>query len=450
MSSSTVRPDLPHLVTALPGPKAQALIERDRAVLSPSYTRGYPLVVERAAGAMVEDPDGNRFLDFNAGIAVVATGHCHPRVQEAIRRQAEKLIHMSGTDFYYENMVLLAEKLAALVPGAAQERQRVYFGNSGAEAVEAALKLARYHTGRDKFIAFFGAFHGRTMGALAATGSKSIQKKGFGPLVPGVTHLPYAYCYRCAYGKQPETCAVECVQAIEQQLVKTILPAEEVAAIIVEPIQGEGGYVVPPQKFFDELQAVAKRLNTLLIFDEVQSGMGRTGKMWAAEHFGAVPDIMTIAKGIASGMPLSAMVARASVMQWKPGAHASTFGGNPVCIAASLATIELLEEQLLGQAARIGERMMARMRTWPQRFRAVGEVRGKGLMLGFELVRDPATRERAPEVRDRIEALAFERGLLVLGAGQNSIRLCPPLVISEDQADFALSTLEECIGRATQ
>lgn len=448
MSTMALRADLPHLVTALPGPKASAIIERDRAVLSPSYTRGYPLVVERASGAMIEDPDGNRFLDFNAGIAVVATGHCHPRVQRAIREQAEKLIHMSGTDFYYENMVALAEKLARLVPGAAQEPQRVYFGNSGAEAVEAALKLARYHTGRDKFIAFFGAFHGRTMGALSATGSKSVQKKGFGPLVPGVTHIPYAYCYRCAYGKSVESCAVECVQVIEQQLIKTILPAEELAAIIVEPIQGEGGYVVPPQKFFDELQAVARRLGVLLIFDEVQSGMGRTGKMWAAEHFGAVPDIMTIAKGIASGMPLSAMVARASVMQWKPGAHASTFGGNPVAIAASLATIELLEESLVAHAASVGARMMERMRTWPSQFACVGDVRGRGLMLGFELVRDQVSRTRAPEIRDRIEALAFDRGLLILGAGQNSIRLCPPLVITEDQADFALDTLEECIGLA--
>jgi 4-aminobutyrate aminotransferase len=448
MSTVTLRSDLPHLVTELPGPKASAIIERDRAVLSPSYTRGYPLVVERAAGAMIEDPDGNRFLDFNAGIAVVATGHCHPRVQQAIRSQAERLIHMSGTDFYYENMVALAEKLARLVPGAAREPQRVYFGNSGTEAVEAALKLARYHTGRDKFIAFFGAFHGRTMGALSATGSKSVQKKGFGPLVPGVTHIPYAYCYRCAYGKQVESCNVECLQVIEQQLIKTILPAEELAAIIVEPIQGEGGYVVPPQKFFDELQAIAKRLGVLLIFDEVQSGMGRTGKMWAAEHFEAVPDIMTIAKGIASGMPLSAMVARASVMEWKPGAHASTFGGNPVAIAASLATLELLEESLVAHAASLGERMMARMRTWPSRFACVGEVRGRGLMLGFELVRDQASRTRAPEIRDRIEALAFDRGLLILGAGQNSIRLCPPLVITADQADFALDTLEECIRLA--
>lgn len=444
MSTLTaIRPDLPHLVTSLPGPRAQAIIDRDTAVLSPSYTRGYPLVVEKAEGAMIEDPDGNRFLDFNAGIAVVATGHCHPRVQAAIRAQAEKLIHMSGTDFYYENMVQLAEKLARLVPTG--EANRVYFGNSGTEAIEAALKLARYHTGRDKCIAFLGAFHGRTMGSLSLTGSKSVQKKGFGALLSGVAHIPYAYCYRCAYNRKPETCNVECARVIEDHLVRHILPKEEIAAIFVEPIQGEGGYVVPPQKFFDELQAIAQRLGVLLVFDEVQSGMGRTGKMWAAEHFGAQPDIMAIAKGIASGMPLSAMVARRSVMRWTPGAHASTFGGNPVSIAASLATLELLEESLVENARVIGEFMLDRMRTWPARFKHVGDVRGRGLMLAFELVRDPETRERAPEIRDRIEQLAFERGLLVLGAGANSIRLCPPLVLTRDQAAFALDTLEECL-----
>jgi len=440
------RADLPEIRTTLPGPKAAALIARDHAVLSPSYTRGYPLTVARGEGALVEDLDGNRFLDFNAGIAVVATGHAHPRVVAAIREQAAKFLHYSGTDFYYENMVELAEKLAALVPGGGP--RRVYFGNSGTEAVEAAIKMARYHTGREKFIAFFGAFHGRTLGSLSLTGSKSIQRKGFGPLLSGVTHIPYAYCYRCAYGKQPETCRVECVQVIEQTLIRHILPAEEIAGIVVEPIQGEGGYVVPPQKFFDELQEVARRHQILLIGDEVQSGMGRTGRMWASDHFRFSPDIVTIAKGIASGLPLSATVARAEVMNWSPGAHASTFGGNPVAIAASLATIELLEESLMENARTIGEYLLGRMRTWPDRFPVVGDVRGRGLMLGFELVKDQNTRERNPEVRNRIEQLAFERGLLILGAGQNSIRLCPPLVITRDQAEFALDTLEECIARA--
>jgi len=441
-----VRPDLPQIHGRLPGPRARQIIERDQKVVSPSYTRPYPLVAARGEGAMVEDVDGNRFLDFNAGIAVVATGHCHPKVVEAIQRQATQLIHMSGTDFYYENMVALAEKLAAIAPGGIE--RRVSFGNSGAEAVEGALKLARYSTGRSKFIAFLGAFHGRTLGALSLTASKPVQRRKFGPMMPGVHHIPYAYCYRCAYGKSPDTCGVECAKVIEDQLVKTILPADEVAAIVLEPVQGEGGYVVPPQKFFDELARIAKRFGMLLIFDEVQSGMGRTGKMWAAEHFHAVPDILAVAKGIASGLPLGATVARAELMTWPPGAHASTFGANPVANAAALVTIELLEQELVANAAAVGGYIMDRLRDWPERFPVVGEVRGLGLMIGIELVRDQQRRERAPEIRNRVLELAFERGLLVLGAGENSIRLCPPLVITRDQAGFAVDVLEECLKLA--
>ncbi|MCU1339743.1 MAG: 4-aminobutyrate aminotransferase [Bryobacterales bacterium] len=435
---------LPKIVTtSLPGPKAKAIIERDKQVLSPSYTRSYPLVAERGQGAIVEDPDGNRFLDFAAGIAVVATGHCHPSVVKAIQEQAAKLIHMSGTDFYYENMVALAEKLASLVPG--DVPRRVYFGNSGTEAVEAAIKLARYHTGRGQFVAFLGAFHGRTMGSLAMTASKSVQKKGFFPMMPGVHHVPYAYCYRCPYGKSPDTCAVECVKAIESELFRTSVPPEDVAAVFVEPVQGEGGYVVPPQKFFDELRRLVDRHGILLVADEVQSGMGRTGKMFASEHFGLEPDVMALAKGIASGMPLGAMVARAELMDWKPGAHASTFGGNPVAVAASLATIELLEQELVANAARLGEYLMDKLRDLPQRFPIVGDVRGLGLMIGIELVRDQATKERAPDLRDRLVQMCFERGLLLLGAGPNAIRICPPLVITRDQADFAAQTIEDCL-----
>jgi 4-aminobutyrate aminotransferase len=419
------------------------VVARDEAVVSPSYTRPYPLVIARGEGAVVEDVDGNRFLDFNAGIAVVATGHSHPRVVEAIRRQAEKFLHMSGTDFYYENMVELAEKLAKLAPGGVQ--RRVYFGNSGTEAVEAALKLARYHTGRQQFISFFGSFHGRTMGSLSLTGSKNMQKRGFGPLVNGVHHVPYANCYRCEYGQKPETCGVQCVRHIEDVVIRHIAPPDEIAAIFVEPVQGEGGYVVPPQKFFDELQALARRHGILLVCDEVRSGFGRTGRMFASEHFGLTPDILALAKGIASGMPLAAMVARAELMTWRPGSHASTFGGNPVSVAASLATVALVEEELMENARRIGEHMKARMMTWLQRFPPVGDVRGLGLMLGVELVRNRDTKERAPELRDRLVTLAFERGLLVLGCGPNSLRLCPPLVVSRDQADFALDTLEECL-----
>lgn len=442
--AAEVRTGLPCIRTPLPGPEARRIIERDAAVLSPSYTRSYPLVAARGEGAVVEDADGNRFLDLNAGIAVVATGHCHPQVVRAIQEQAARLIHMSGTDFYYENMVALGEKLAALAPGGGP--RRVYFGNSGTEAIEAAIKMARYHTGRDKFIAFLGGFHGRTLGSLSLTASRAVQRKRFGPLVPGVTHIPYAYCYRCAYGKQPETCAVECVRVIEEELVKTIVPAEELAAIVLEPVQGEGGYVVPPKKFFDELQAVARRLGVLILADEVQSGMGRTGRMWASEHFGLEPDILAVAKGIASGMPLSATVARADLMRWERGAHASTFGGNPVAVQAALVTIELLEKELIDNAAGVGAHMLDRMRDWPSRFPVVGEVRGLGLMIGVEIVRDQATRERAPELRDRLVQTAFERGLLVLGAGASVMRLSPPLVLTRDQADFAVDTLEECLG----
>jgi 4-aminobutyrate aminotransferase len=452
VTSASLRQDLPHLVTALPGPKAQAIVERDHAVLSPSNTRSYPLVIAKGEGSIVEDVDGNRFLDLNAGIAVCSTGHCHPKVVEAIREQAGKFLHMSGTDFYYENIVTLGEKLNQLVTGgdAAREQRRVFYGNSGAEAVEAALKMARYHSGRDKFIAFFGAFHGRTMGALSLTGSRSVQKKGFAPLLGGVTHIPYAYCYRCPYSKQVESCNVECVKVLEDQLFKTTVPAEEVAAIFVEAVQGEGGYVVPPQKFIDELQEVAHRHGILVVFDEVQSGMGRTGKMFAHQHFGVDPDIITLAKGIASGLPLCATVAKASYMQWKPGAHASTFGGNPVSVAAALTTIQLLEQELVDNAAVIGARMKERLLTWPSRFPIVGDVRGLGLMLGIEIVRDQATKEKAPELRDRIVDLGFHKGILILGAGQNSIRLAPPLVITADQADFALDTLEECIREVCQ
>jgi 4-aminobutyrate aminotransferase len=438
-----VRQDLPFLTGSLPGPLAQAVIERDGRVVSSSYTRCYPLVVESANGAMVQDVDGNRFLDFNAGIAVVATGHCHPRVVEAIQGQAARLIHMSGTDFYYEGLVGLAEKLAEIAPG--DVPRRVSFGNSGAEAIEGCIKLARWSTKRDKIIAFFGSFHGRTLGALSLTARKAVQRAGFGPLLPGVVHAPYPNCYRCPFGQKEETCAVECVKHIEDVLLKTIAPAEETAAIVVEPLQGEGGYVVPPRKFFDELSRVAHKNGILLVCDEVQSGMGRTGKMWASQHFDLVPDILAVAKGIASGMPLGATVARADLMTWPPGAHASTFGGNPVSCAAALATIALLEESLVENAARMGQYLQDRMRDWPARFPAVGQVRGLGLMIGIELVRDQATREPAHEIRDQVVNQAFERGLLILGAGENTLRLCPPLVITRDQCDFAIDTLEQCL-----
>jgi 4-aminobutyrate aminotransferase len=422
------RASLPRLITSLPGPRARAVIERDDKALSPSYTRCYPLVAARGEGALIEDVDGNRFLDFNAGIAVCSTGHCHPRVVDAVQKQAARLIHMSGTDFYYENMVELAERLGATLPGGPR---RVCFGNSGAEAIECALKLARYHTQRDKFIAFFGAFHGRTMGALSATASKAVQRQGFGPLVPGFFHVPYP---NPREARSPEAACRETLAAIER-LFHTTAPASEVAAFLFEPVQGEGGYIVPPPGFFAELAALARRHRILMIADEVQSGNGRTGRMWASEHFGIEPDILATAKGIASGLPLGAVIARAEVMNWPRGAHASTFGGNPVAVAAALATLELLESGLMENAAREGAYLMERLRSWPTRYPIVRDVRGLGLMIGIEVKRG----------RDSVVQFAFERGLLVLGAGPNTIRLSPPLVITRAQARFAVETLEECL-----
>jgi 4-aminobutyrate aminotransferase len=434
---------LPILVTPLPGPKARKVIARDSEFISPSYTRGYPMVAKSGRGAMVEDVDGNVFLDFAAGIAVVSTGHCHPRVVEAIQKQAAELIHISGTDFYLPNMVELAERLASVAPG--KEAKKVYFGNSGTEAVEAAIKLARYHTRRDKIIAFHGCFHGRTLGALSLTASKAVQRKGFGSLLAGVFHIPYPNSYRCPYGHPSPCDCIEAATFLESEIFKRLVDPHEVAAIFVEPIQGEGGYVPAPKQFLLELQRICRKHGILLVCDEVQSGMGRTGKWWASDHAGIEPDILCVAKGIASGMPLSATIARASLMNWTAGSHASTFGGNPVCIAAALVTMDLLETQYIENARRVGEFLMGKMADWPARHRIVGDVRGKGLMIGVEIVRDQKTKERAHEFRETIVDRAFEKGLLLLGAGENTIRVAPPLMIDEEQADFAARTLEECI-----
>ncbi len=434
---------LPRLLTSLPGPNASRVLELDRQYISASYTRCYPLVAHRGRGALVEDVDGNTFLDFNAGIAVAATGHCHPDVVSAIQQQSAELIHMSGTDFYYPNMVELAQKLAAIAPG--KEPKRVYFGTSGSEAIEAAIKLARYHTRRDKIIAFYGCFHGRTLGALSLTASKTVQRRGFGTLLSGVFHVPYPDRYRCPYGKPARSCCTECAAFLERELFRRIVDPQEVAAVVIEPIQGEGGYVSAPPEFLAELQQICRRYGILLISDEVQSGMGRTGKWWAGDHAGLEPDMLCVAKGIASGMPLSAVIARASVMDWTPGAHASTFGGNPVCVAASLATLRLLKDTYIENARRMGEYIFHRLANWCEAFRIVGEVRGKGLMIGIEIVKDKKTKERAPDLRDGIVRRAFLKGLLVLGAGDNTVRLSPPLLIDQEQADFAIDTLGESI-----
>ncbi|MDD5543518.1 MAG: acetyl ornithine aminotransferase family protein [Acidobacteriia bacterium] len=436
---------VPRIKTHLPGPKAKKILAGDERFVSPSYTRPYPLVMKRGRGAWVEDVDGNTFLDFSAGIAVCSTGHAHPEVVAAIQKQAAEFIHMSGTDFYYAQMVELAERLAASVPG--KGKRKVYFGNSGAEAIEAAMKLARFHTRRDKFIAFYGAFHGRTMGALSLTASKVTQRRGFSPLVPGVTHIPYGYCYRCPYNLNPQTCSIDCGTFLRDVVFKTEVPPEEVAAIFVEPVLGEGGYVIPPKEFLLELRRICDEFGILLVADEVQCGMGRTGRMWAIEHFGIEPDILCTAKGLASGMPIGVMVARDKIMDWPPGAHASTFGGNPVSCAAALATIKLLERTYIANAERMGKYILERISDWPQKHRLVGDVRGLGLMVAIELVRDKSTREKATEERGRVLHEAFKRGLLILGCGESVVRMMPPLVINEHQADLAIDILEEVLGR---
>ncbi len=435
----------PKLKCPLPGPKARQVITDDMTFISPSYTRSYPLVVERGEGAMLWDVDGNRFLDFAAGIAVCATGHSHPEVVEAIHEQSRRLIHISGTDFFVPNMVDLAKKLCASTPGTFQKR--VYFGNSGAEAIEAAIKLARYHTKRKNFIAFYGCFHGRTFGALSLTSSKTVQRKNFGPFVPGAFHNPFAYCYRCPVNLTYPACDVACAQFMEKTLFRTVVEPESVAAIVVEPIQGEGGYVVPPKEFFSVLTDIADRHGILIIADEVQCGMGRTGKFWASEHFGFVPDIIATAKGIASGLPLSAIIARDDVMDWSPGAHASTFGGNPVSCAASLKTIELIQNGYLENARVQGIRLAAGLKKLQEKFPIIGDARGLGLMQAIEIIKPRATKDnRNKALRDRIVEEAFRRGLLLLGCGENSVRFSPPLLISSEQIDVALSILEECLN----
>jgi 4-aminobutyrate aminotransferase len=392
--------------------------------MSPSYTRAYPLVVKRAEGAMVEDMDGNRFLDFTAGIAVTNAGHSHPKVVAAIQKQAQRLIHMSGTDFYYAPQVRLAERLAMLAPG--PEPKRVFFTNSGAEAIEAALKLARRHTGRNRALAFINAFHGRTYGAMSLSGSKPMQRRGFSPLVPEIHHARYG--------------DLDSVAA----LLRTICPAEELAAIFVEPIQGEGGYIVPPADFLPGLRKLCDEHRVLLVLDEVQSGMGRTGKMFACEHWGVAGDIVCMAKGIANGLPLGAIIASASVMDWPSGSHASTFGGNPVACAAALVTLRLIERRYRANATRRGAQLREGLLALADRFGCIREVRGLGLMIGVEIQGDSST--SAHDLRDRIIDLAFHRGLLLLPCGASTIRICPPLCLSSRQGEIGLELFASAIG----
>lgn len=425
LPSNWTLPRTPHLVTSLPGPRARALVERDRAVTSPSYTRGYPLVAARGAGCMLEDVDGNVFLDLTAGIAVTATGHAHPEVVAAIQEQSARLVHMSGTDFYYEPMVQLAEDLAKRAPF--PNGARVFFSNSGAESNEGAVKLARYYTGRSLIIAFLGAFHGRTYGAMSLTGSKTVQRQQFGPLLPGVTHIPYG--------------THESLDYLEQKLFSTVLPPTEIAAIVVEPIQGEGGYIVPEDGFLERIRNICSRHGILMIVDEVQAGMGRTGKLFAIEHWGVMPDIITLAKGIASGLPLGAILARPELMTWPPGSHATTFGGNPVACAAANVTLRLLEAGLIDNAHKMGEQLQAGLTDLASRFTRVSLPRGKGLMVAIDLL--DAQGNCCSELRDQVVDQAFYKGLLLLGCGKSAIRFCPPLVIESDQIQTALQILRE-------
>lgn len=433
----------PLLKTPLPGPQARAIVERDAQVMSPSYTRTYPFVMDHGRGAYVWDVDGNRFIDFTAGIAVTATGHAHPKVVQAIQEQAARFVHMSGTDFYYPVEVELAERLVAITPG--DFEKQVFLTNSGTESIEAALKLARYATGRPRFLSFIGGFHGRTMGSLALTASKVVQRARFAPLMPGVTHVPFPDPYRPPLPAPDGDHARAVIDYIEHTLFARVVPPEEVAAVFVEPIQGEGGYVVPPPNFLPLLRELCDRHGILLVVDEVQSGMGRTGRWWAVDHWGVVPDIVCIAKGIASGLPLGAMVARKDLMTWGPGAHGNTFGGNPIACAAALATIELLENGLIDNAARVGAFMLERLREMQARHPVIGDVRGLGLMLAVELVTDRETKTPATELRNAVVYRAFEKGVLVLGCGPSAVRFMPPLVLDEETAAIGLELFEEAL-----
>ena len=427
----------------LPGPKARKVVQRDHAAISSSYGRVYPLVVSHGAGSLLWDVDGNRFLDFTSGIAVGSTGHSHPAVVRAIREQAERFLHMSGTDFYYDVEVRLAERLAAITPGRAT--RKVFFSNSGAEAVECAMKLARYHTKRPLFLAFYGAFHGRTMGAVSLTASKAIQRRGFSPLTPGATHVPYADCRRCPFNLKFPSCNIACVDFIEDVVFDKHTPPEDVAALVVEPIQGEGGYIVPPPGYFEKLAKLCKKYGILFVVDEVQSGMGRTGRWLAIEHWNAVPDVVTLAKGIASGMPLGATVAHSRLMSWPPGSHASTFGGNPVACAAAMATMDLLETKLIENTRRVGEYLERGLEQLVAKHPHLGWVSGKGLMLAVEVVREEGSTKPDAKRREAIVQAAFERGLLVLGAGPSAVRLSPPLLLTRRQAQIGLEILDDAV-----
>jgi len=434
----------PHIKVDAPGPKARALIARDAAVVSPSYPRDYPFAMSHGRGVEVWDVDGNRYLDFAAGIAVCSTGHCHPQVVQAVKDAADRFLHISS-DFWHEAQVSLAERINALSP--MKEPVMSFFAQSGTESVEAALKLARYATGRPRFIGFLGGFHGRTMGSLAFTSSKYTQQKGFFPTMPGVTHVPYPNEYRPLFAGADQGRA--CLNYIEEILFAGNLPPSEVAAIMVEPVQGEGGYLVPPDGFLAGLRALCDRHGILLIFDEVQCGIGRTGKMFACEHWDVAPDIMTLAKGLGSGLPIGIMTAKKRIIEkWARGAHGNTYGGNPLCCAAALATLDLVEREYRDNAAKAGEYFLGRLRALAQKYPVIGEIRGKGLMIGMELVKDRQSKTPAKALCDALITRAFHNGLLLLSCGVSTVRFMPPLMVAEAEIDEALSLLEGSLAEA--
>jgi len=434
----------PKIVAIPPGPKARELVKKDESLISPSYGRFYPLVVESGKGCIVRDVDGNEYIDFNSGLVCLNVGHSHPEVIAAIKNQCDRFLHYSNTDFFYREVVDLAEKLAEITPG--NFDKKVYFGNSGAEAVEAAAKLAKWHTRKQRFISFISAFHGRTVGALSFTASKPTQRRYFFPLMPGVTHVPYPYCYRCPFKQTYPDCHYWCIDFIDEFVLQKYVPPEEVAAILFEPIQGEGGYVVPPPEYLQRLKKLADKYDILLIDDEVQSGMGRSGKWFAVEHWNVEPDILCSAKALASGLPLGATIAKAKVMDWVGGSHASTFGGNPLsCVAANAVITIIREERLLENATTQGAYIMKRLQELKEQTEIVGDVRGKGLMIGMEIVENKETKKPAPKKAKEIMIRSWKRGVAVITCGVSTIRIAPPLSINRELVDSALEIIGDVV-----
>ncbi|HMK83705.1 MAG TPA: acetyl ornithine aminotransferase family protein [Candidatus Bathyarchaeia archaeon] len=435
---------LPKIIVTPPGPKARELLKKDADVISSSIIRCYPLVAESGSGCIVKDVDGNEFIDFNSGLIVLAVGHSHPRVVKAIKEQAEKLIHYSWTDFYYKPIIDYGTRLIEITPGSYQKR--VFFSNSGAEANEAAMKVARWHTRKPLFLAYTGSFHGRSFGTMSLSGSKPVQRRHFFPLVSEVTHVPYPYCYRCPFGLKYPDCNMWCVDFIEEEVLKKFHPPEDTAAMFIEPIQGEGGYIVPPEDYFQRLKKILDKYNILMVDDEIQTGMGRTGKWLAIEHWGITPDIITLSKSLASGVPIGATISRAEIMDWESGSHANTLGGNPIACAAGLQVIEIIkEEKLLENATKQGTYLAKRLKEMQHEYTIIGDVRGRGLMVGAELIKDQETKEPASEEVTTIINKCFRRGLAIISAGKSTIRFAPPLIITRDLIDAGLDVFEGAV-----